>query len=350
MNRARLYSNVLVKIGVERSFLLSEEKLRGLARCKSLAEFASELKDTTYSKTVANVSQPYSVRKFERAFREELIETICKIVENSPEVICDFLKVYLLKFEIENIKTILRAASIGLSFGEIKNRTYLQVEDFLKRREIFMKAVTAINVRSVVDALKNTEYEPLLTVGLKRYEETGSIQPFELLLDKMFYEKLGNAFKDLPKKEQEHALFYVSLENDGFNLRTILRAKNLGYDPHWIRMAISRYSFKVPEEVVEKLVMAEDFESALKIVQQTYYGRFFVQGKTPEEILSMAEKAFRRAVFIHAKKTRVGDLFNVSVVLGFLTQKEVEVRNLTVISLGIEYGWKPDDSLAMLLL
>jgi len=350
LNKARLYSNVLVKIGAERNLLLSEEKMQSLTQCKNLDEFASELKETIYSEILTKVSQPYSARKFERALREKLIETICKIMLNSPEIVHDFLEVYLLKFEIENLKTILRAASIGLSFEEIRDRVYLQVEDFLKRREIFTKAMMAINVRSVVEVLRSTEYGPLLMAGLKRYEETGSIKPFEILLDKMFYQKLGDALSNLPKKEQRYALFYVSLENDGFNLCTILRAKNLGYDPHWIRMAISRYSFNVSEEVVENLVMADDFESALKIAMQTYYGKFFIHGETPEEIVSRAEKAFRESVFTYAKKTRVGDLSNVGVVLGFLIQKEVEVRNLTVISLGIEYGWKSDNILAMLLL
>ena len=350
MNRARFYANVLAKIGAERSFLLSEEKLRRLTECKNLEEVTSELKDTIYSETIANVSRPYSARKFERAFRENLIKTICKIIRNSPETIRNFLEMYLLRFEIENIKTALRAASVGLPLEEISSRIYLQVEDFLKRKEAFTKAITAVNVRSVVEDLKDTEYAPLLMVGLKRYDETSSIQPFEILLDKMFYQKLGDTFKDLPKNEQKHALFYVSLENDGFNFCTILRAKELGYDPHWIRMAISRHSFKVSEETIEDLIMAENFEESLKIVRQTYYRKFFSRGEKPEEIVSMAEEDFRKAVFMHAKKTRVGDLFNVGAVLSFLIQKEVETRNLTVISLGIEYEWKPDDILTMLLL
>jgi len=345
-----LYSSVLVKIGVERSFLLSEEKIRGLAECKKLEDFASELKETIYGEKVVELSQPYSARKFERVFREKQIETICKIIRNSPEIIRNFLKTYFLKFEIENIKTILRAASLGLPFEEIKNRTYMQVEDFLKRREIFMKAMISINLRSIVDVLKNTEYGLLLTSGLKKYEETGFIRPFEILLDKMFYQKIGDALKNLPKRELKHALFYISAENDGFNLCTILRAKNLGYDPHWIRMAISRNSFKISEETIESLIMADTFEEALKIVRQTYYGRFFSRGETREEIVSMAEKAFREVVFMHAKKSNVGDLFNIGVILGFLIQKKAEVHNLTVISSGIEYGWESDNILAALLL
>lgn len=350
MSRAKLYSSVLVKVGIERSFLLSEEKLQALTRCKTLEDFASELKGTIYGERIISVSKPYSARKFERVFGEKFIETCCRIVQNSPKVTHEFLKTYLLRFEIQNLKAILRAVSLGLSFEEIENRIYMQVEDFLQRRDVITQAVRAINVRSVIEALKNTEYGPLLSAGLKKYEETGSLKPFEVLMDKMFYQKLGESFKKLPKKEQRHAFFYVSMENDCFNLCVILRAKNLGYDPHWVRMAISRESYRIPKEVIENLLMVDDFDSALRIVRQTYYKRFFENEGNPEDIISSAEKEFRKALLTFAKKTRVGEIFNIGAVLGLLIQKENEARNLTAISLGIEYGLNPEEISATLLL
>jgi len=350
LSRAKLYSNVLVKVGAERSYLLNENKLKALARCKNLEEFVSELKETIYGEKLAKVTLPYIPRKFERVFRENLIEVSCKIMQNSPENVSQLLKLRLMKLEHENIKTILGAASRGLSYEEIISRIYMSVEDFLKRRDIIAKAAMAIHVKSVVDTLKTTVYGSLLSAGLRKYEETRSTKFFDILLDRMFYEKLGEAFKNLPKKEQKHAFFYVSIETDGFNLLTILRAKILSYDSYWIRMAISRNFYNVSGQTIEALLMANDFESALDIVKQSYYNKFFVKAEIPEEIVSAAEKAFRKAIFEHAKKTKIGDLFNIGVVLGFMVQKEVEAYTLTAISLGIEYGWKSDDILRLLLL
>lgn len=350
MSRAKLYSNVLVKVGVERSYLLSGTKLKTLTRCKNLEELASELKETIYGERLAKVAPPYTPRKFERVFRENLIEACCKMVQNSPENVSQFLKTCLLQFEHKNIKTILRAASVGLSYEEIMSRIYMSVEDFLKRRDIIAKAAMAIHVKSVVDALKNTIYGPLLSAGLRKYEETRSTKFFDLLLDRMLYEKLGETFKKLPKKEREHAFFYVSMKTDSFNLPTILRAKILSYDSHWIRMAIPRNFYNVSEQVIEALLMANNFESAFNIVKQSYYNKFFIKAGTPEETVSRAEKAFRRAVLEHAKKTKIGDLFNVGTVLGFMIEKEAEAYNLTAISLGTEYGWKSDDILSALFL
>jgi vacuolar-type H+-ATPase subunit C/Vma6 len=349
LNQARLYSNVLVKVGVERSYLLSEDKLKALTQCKNLEEFASKLGETMYGKKLAKGTLLNSAG-FERVFRENLIEVACKMVKNSPENVSSFLKMRLLGFEHENIKTIVKAVSLGLSHDDIIGKIYTSVEDFMKRSDIMIKAATGIDVKSVVETLKSTVYASSLIDGLRNYEETGSTKFFDILLDRMFYDNLGEEFKNLPKKEQKHASFYVSMETDSFNLSVILRSKILNYDPLWMRMAIAPKSYNIPKETIEALLMSNDFESAFNIVKQSYYSRFFLKAESPEDTVSAAEKTFREAILEHVKKTKVGDLFNIGLVLGFMAQKEVEAYNLTTISLGIGYHWKSDDILRLLIL
>jgi V/A-type H+-transporting ATPase subunit C len=349
LSKEQLYSSVLVKIGIERSRLLSEQKLERLTDCKTLTEFASELGQTVYGKKIEQMTPPYTTNDFEKAFRENFIEVCIKIAQNAPNVVSAFLKTYLLKFELENIKTVLRAVSIGLPQDEIRNKLHLPVETFLKRKEVILKAAMGIQVKMVVDALQNTPYGPTLITGLQKYDETASTMCFDILLDRLFYEKLGKSFKELPKNEQKLASFYVSRKNDRFNILTILRAKHLGYNPHWIRMAISRDFHNVSEQTIESMLMAENFESALNIIKQGYYKKLFVKAETPEETLSVAEKAFRRDIFQQIKKTEIGDPFNIGSPLAFIVRKETELYNLTAISLGIEYGKKKDDIVSWLL-
>jgi vacuolar-type H+-ATPase subunit C/Vma6 len=314
-----------------------------------LEEFASELKGTNYGKKLAEVSL-LDTSTFEKVFREDLGEVICKMVQTSPESVSQFLKMLLLRFEHENIKTILRATSIGLTHNEISSKVYMSVEEFLNRSDVITKAAASIDVKSVVETLKTTLYGPLLVIGLRKYEETRSTKLFDVLLDRMFYENLGEEFEGLPKREQKHAFFYVGMKTDSFNLSVILRAKILSYDPQWIRMAIAPKFYSVDGEMIETLLMSDDFESAFNTVKHSSYSKFFVKADTPEETVSLASKAFRTAILKHVKKTKVGDLFNVGVALGLIVQKEVEAYNLTAISLGIEYGWKPDDILRLLVL
>ena len=75
-------------------------------------------------------------------------------------------------------------------------------------------------------------------MGMKNYEENASTAYFDVFLDKLFYEKIYEAYKSLAKKEQPYANYYASIENDGFTLVTLLRGKALNYEPNWLRLVV----------------------------------------------------------------------------------------------------------------
>lgn len=344
------FSSVLVKIGSERGYLLSEAKLKRLAESKGLTEFVSELRETVYSDELSKSSLPITSRKLERLFRENLIETQIKITRNSPEISAHFLRMMFIgRFEYENIKIILKAVNNGLLSGEILNRLYMSVEDFLHNRRLFEDAAEAINLKSVVDIFRKTGYGPSLSIGLKKYEETGSTKFFDFILDKTFYENAAEAFDNLPKKEQKNASFYVSMETDGFTILTILRGKILNYDSSSLRTIVPHNHFELSESLVEAALSAENFESALNVLMKSRYGRFLVRAETPDETLELFEKSERKAVLEHAKKNRIQETFAIGAPIGFMVEKEAETYNLIALSLGIEYGWKSENLLENLL-
>lgn len=246
VSSSKLYANILAKVGAERSYLLSKEKFKSLTECKSLEEFASELQNTVYAEDLRKVTPPYSSTKFEKAFHENFIRVNYKILENSPKEVSQFLEIFLLRFENNNIKTILRGVKVKLSYEEILNRIYLDIEDYFKRHDIFEKASEATDIKAVVDIFRDTIYGEPLDLGLKQYEKTESLKFFDIPLDKMFYEHLDELFTKLPENEQQHAYSYMSLEIDSYILLTILRAKILNYDPEFIRRAIPNNSIRLP--------------------------------------------------------------------------------------------------------
>jgi vacuolar-type H+-ATPase subunit C/Vma6 len=286
----------------------------------------------------------------ERAFTENLIETYIKIIKNSPKKAAAFLRLYLLRFEVENIKALIKAANANLSPEQKLGKIYFSPETYLKQHAVIEEAAKAPDLRQTLNALKDTEYASALKMGLGSYEEDGSTTCLDVLLDKHFYEKLCEVYQNLPKKEKPHAHYYVSTENDGFVLLTLLRGKNLHYDPNWLRLAVPTKKFNLSDETVEAIVTAVDFDSALKTALESHYAQFFVKTPSPEETVANAEKAFRRALFSHAKESRFTEIFNVGSVLAFMNQKETEVHNLTAVSLGVEAGMKPEDIQRQLLL
>lgn len=350
MTQTTRYASVLAKIGAERSKLISETKLKALAENKNLTELAAQLRDTCYQEQIAKISPPLTARKLERAFNENLIDTYIKITKHSPKKAGKYLRLYLLRFEIEHIKALMKATSAKLTPEQKSAKIYFTVEDYLKRRVAIEEAVKASTPTQIIHALKGTEYFSPLNMGLKNYEENASTASFDVFVDKLFYEKLYDAYVSLAKKEQPYANFYASLENDGFALVTLLRGKALNYEPNYMRLVVPQNYFNLNKSTVEALVSAVDFEAALKIVLDSYYAKYFAKAQTPEETIAAAEKAFKKAVVQHAKSSAISETFNVGSPLAFLTQKETEVYNLTVLSLGVDAAMKPDEIRNQLLI
>jgi V/A-type H+/Na+-transporting ATPase subunit C len=344
------YASVLAKIGAERSNLIGEVRLKALAENKSLTELAAQLRDTSYQEQISKLSLPLTTRKMERAFNENLIATYIKIIKYSPKNVRKYLSLYLLRFEIEHIKKLMKATHAKLSPEQKLMKIYFSVEDYFKKRVVIEEAAKASIPSQMIHALKDTDYFLPLNMGLKNYEENGSTALFDVFVDKLFYEKLYDGYESLRKKEQHYANFYASMDNDGFTLVTLLRGKILKYESNWLRLVVPGNYFNLNKSIVEDMVTSEDFEEALKIVLDSYYAKYFVKSQSPEETIATAGKAFKKAVFHHAKSSSISETFNIGSPLAFLTQKEVEVYNLTVLSLGVDSAMKPEEIRNQLLI
>lgn len=173
MTQTRDYAPVLPKIGVERSKLLGEIKIKNLTDT-NFQDFVAQLKETTYQTQIAKLSLPLTSRKLERAFKENLIESYAKIIRISPKKAKKYLSVQFLRFELENIKTLLKVTIANLSFEQKMSRMYLSIEDYSKNRAVLEEAAKFSTIREVVHAFKSTEYEPALLKGLQSYEKNRS--------------------------------------------------------------------------------------------------------------------------------------------------------------------------------
>ena len=343
MTQTTKYASVLARIGAERSQLISENKMRTLTESKNLAELAEQVRETTYGENIAKITQPLSSKKLERVFQENLVAVYAKIVKNSPKGVRRFLNMYLMAFEYENVKTLVKAIAAKLPAEQRLERINLTAEEHLKNRALFEEAAKASDFKTLIDIMKKTEHLPALNFGFRQYEETGTTQLFDVILDKAYCEYVWWTFCQLPKKEKAHAALYASLACDGYVIFTILRGKAFGYDANWLRTITPHIYLNLPKNTAEAMIDAKNFDLALQAVLASSYGRYFSKAETPEETVASAEKAFRKAMLTHAHEHRLSETFNVGAPLAFMNQKETEIRNLTAISVGVENRWKPEN-------
>lgn len=343
------YALVLAKIGAERSKLLSETKIKALCESRSLNDLAAQLRDTSYQDQISKIQFTLTGRKLERAYYETLIQTYIKIIDHSPKNVKVFLSLPLLRFEIEHLKALINWTNSKQNVEQKLAGIYFSVEDYLGNRKVFEEATKASTIHLLVNIFKETKYFPSLHSGLKSYEESGSTVGFNISIDKLFYEKVYDAFNSLPKREKSHAKYYAGIDVDGFTLLTILRAKSLNFDTDFLRAILPMCFFDLTSEEVEKMVSATSFDAALKLIINSSYAKFFVKEETAQETISKAEAAFKRAVIQHAKDTIIRDIFSVGAPLIFMIRKENEAHNLAVIGLGIEAGMKSEEIRSQLL-
>ena len=237
-----------------------------------------------------------------------------------------------------------------LGTEEKLGKVYLSAEDFLKRRVMIEDAAKASNFRQMQNSIKTSMYAMALSKGMQGYEEKGSTAGFDILLDKVFYDSLYEKYEELSKRERPHVSFYAAMENDSFTLLSVLRGKTLNYDANWLRAAVPPKNFRVTSDAFEAMLMAPDFETALKIATETHYAKFFVKTPTPDETLAAAEKAFKKAMFQHAKAFTIGEIFNVGAPLAFMMLKEAEVHNLIAASAGVEADVSTENIQSQMLL
>ncbi len=342
MTQTTRYASVLAKIGAERSGLLSEAKIKTLADSRNLNDFVSQLRDASYQEQFSKITLPLTGRKLERALNENLIELYTKIIKYSPKTVTEYLKLYLLRFEVENVKFLVKATVAKLTPEEKLAKLYPFVGCHIKKRLILEEAAKASTLIQLLNVFERTVYWCPLSMGLESYNENGSTTCLDVFLDAFFYEHLFELYNYLPSREKVHARFYASLENDSYILLSLLRGKNLNYDSNWLRLAVPHNYFNLAKTGVESIVSATSFDAAYEVALRGPYAKYFKSEGPPEETLAKAEKGFKESLLKNAKSSSITNTFNIGMPLSFMTQRENEVYNLRAVALGIDGALKPD--------
>jgi len=342
------YSQLLVKSGVERSYLLSKERLKNLAECESLEDLISQLGDSPYALLLKNIKRP-TAAMLQHLFKREFIRVCNKIMDFSPEHVRSFIKSYLRYLEIENLKVIIKMKNVGAPPNLILNALHLYVEEVFGMKEKFIQAVKAENIDSVIKVFKNTVYGPILSEGLTRYKETGLTRFFDFSLDRTYYDRLLLSAENLPRGEREIALLVAGPKVDAFNIIVAFRSKLLGFPPHLTFWTITRRFYRLSERQVRNMVLSDSINSLLNYVKESFYRRFLASYGNIEELVTEFERNINYFILKNIGEKRITTPFTIATPLEIILRKEIEMKNLISVSSGIEFGWKPKDIISVLL-
>ncbi|MFW9901372.1 MAG: V-type ATPase subunit [Candidatus Thorarchaeota archaeon] len=213
------YAYTLIKIGYLKQLLMDKSSFQKLDEITDINEFIEYI-SVYYPGLSFNA---YTIEDIERALFHTYIKLIGKILSYSPENMRNFLKNFLTKFEIMNIKHVILGTILGMSTQEKSKMVNMLVEKYLNNTD-FMKSLIEISSLDQIQLfLRRTKYHKVIREGILYFKKTNEIFVLEAFLDQLFYNTLADEIKFLNPKEKELISFYIRYVSEIYNLNIIYR-------------------------------------------------------------------------------------------------------------------------------
>jgi V/A-type H+-transporting ATPase subunit C len=285
----------------------------------------------------------------------------CEIIKDySPKNIRLLLYAILKKFEINNIKAILRAKWAGISVNEaMRFITPVGKMDEMRCKSILKNAESVIDV---IEHLSDLEYGPVLKEAFRDHEETEGLQYIEAFLSNYVYKEIFKAVGKLRGRDKKIAETVLGIEIDSINIKILLRSMSLKIGKDQIKRYLLPTSQIFSEKELETAIETNDIrafiESLLTVAKfrnarDYQYMLIELLGEYKSfQSLSSLEVALDRSLLKTSLRMlkRYTPYFNIGLILAFLNAKWFEVRNLRAILRGTEGNLDPEKIMKLLIL
>ncbi len=334
-----------------KSSLLSRQDMEALADADSLQSLITTLTRTAYSKAIeAAITRASGMDCIADALHRNLVYTVCKIRKFYDEQAGEQVSFVLRRYDLHNLKTILRGRATYAPTDEIA-ASLLPLGELTGG--ILDQLTRAPNPRAVIDLLATLRLpfaQPLLVL---RAEHPGAETPeMELALDRWHFQE---ARKPLGQTANGSSVLAQALDLDAdiVNLLTVLRfvhapaeRQMLEQAPHTNRLQdLLVLPGRVPLELLVRASEHEGLPSAVDALADTPYAaplrsgldRYKQSGR-----LSDFEKQLRLYRLRRMAAFMAQDPLGIGVLLGYLALKTTEVGNIRWMAQGINLGLKAD--------
>jgi V/A-type H+-transporting ATPase subunit C len=333
------YSNS--RIQVMSSRIIPEDKLKEMIEASSLAEVVAALETTEYSPYLREMMEERS-EAIERALNRHTADAYREVATMVPLNLKKILVILLRKWDVYNIKLILRGVYAQRSPDDIRADLVSVGElDPSKINEL----AEARSLEEVVSNLDGTPYSHLIE-SLQLFDQTRNLTVLEAKLDNILYE---DAWKDATSQPLDENLLalknYLATNIDVVNLKFVFRAKKDGLSAGSIESYLVRGG-GLQESLIKGILEVDSVDNVVAALEVTKYYQP-VLGAVPEyestgSILSI-ELALDGYLVKVGKDISITQPFGIGPAIGYLSMKEMEIRNVRTLARGIEAGLSPDE-------
>lgn len=326
------YLNTRVRVMLAK--LLKPAQLVSLLELRELDELVHALAETDYAPEIERCSVEFSgyalveqtiIRHGQRVFHA--------LVRMAPEEPKRLIELVLERFEVFNLKTILRGFHVKVTADETAQSLYPSIlyppafyQDLLKRETL----------RGVLDYLLSTGnryYKPLAN-AFPEYERTGRLAVLEHALDSFYF---GHARELLASSDdQSTKLVHDALgtEADILNLVYALRVLEANVQSEEKYRYILEGGRQLTTALVKELLDTGDRSSFVKKIERLSYIRKI--GPLPEDIsAARLQERLENLLYTELCRLDLKRLFDIQMALAYIWRKIAEMTNIRVIASGL---------------
>lgn len=337
------YPYVTARVKAKKGLLLPKVMYERLLKM-SIPEIARVLGEGQYNEEMRELATRYSgVDLVEMATRNNLAKVFTQIIEFSEGPLKEMIAAFLDRWDVWNLKTVLRGHFYGASDVEIME-DIIPAGSFPKE---FLEGLVAMeSLGDIVEALEGTIYGQILMGLPATASELTSLAAYEDLLDRVYYEHLLEAVPSTPEPSR---LFhnFVRMEVDVVNIKTLLRVR--GIEEGLERQIFIHGGLMLAQEDLRHMMKMELPALLERLMKAPYYEDLAPYLREEEPRIADGIRAMEKW---HLKDAATGaNLHPLSVlpVLDYLVAKTNEVENIRIIARGKATGLGEDTIRQMLV-
>lgn len=318
---------------LEAKFLTKEQYLR-LMHCEDYLEAIKYLKEETRYSEILSLYKIEDIHrgKLETILKRAYMNNFYKLRYYFKDNYKTLFNILFMRFEIEDLKIILRCKYVGRSAAEIEE--LISAKGPLSALD-YDKLLASKNLQDFVNNLSGSVYyKPLLPL-LDTIKDNGLFR-LEMMMDFIYFNSLRNCYETIDVNDSKILHEIMGTYSDLLNIQWIIRGrKHYKFTSEELFNYTIYDGFILTKDNLKKLCYSKDDEEFYNLIENTPYTEVFNRNNTIEYLSERNMLIYLRKMFEKYKRLNRMDI---STVLAYLELLLIELRDVISIVENIRYN------------
>lgn len=318
---------------LQRKFL-TPLQYKDLIECKNYKDAFRYLKEETqYHEVLSNYSIDEIHRgKLELILKRDYMKNFDKLSHYFNGVYKKLFDVFFVRFEIEDLKVILRGKYVGKDDESIRE---LMIAKGRLSSINYESIIAARDIEGVVENLKGTVYYKHILPLVNSVYKDGLFRT-ETTLDFIYFSLFRKCLKDLNNEDRKIIQKIIGTQSDILNIQWVFRGKfYYNVAPEELMNYTIYDAYKLKREELKKLCYSHDEDEFYEIMKDLPYNSIFSKDNSSGYLVEKQMNSYLKQMYDGYKKE---GKMNISCVVAYLELQLIEMRNIISIIENIRYN------------